>query len=192
MGINPEKYGPDLFARFSQAVNVIDELISHFSDYTNDELKTEEFHRFMNASSVNCEIPIYDHAYDIFNYLRMYKDGGRFELFKGRQAEWDGPVVVLEKADVPDSNLSSLTNGLEIYRGMSTSEFDSSNFGQSWTTNIAVARKFAFDTYSDKPRGLIAKVKLDNKKVIYYSLEDSEFEVIMQPGSIKSAEKIET
>jgi hypothetical protein len=75
---------------------------------------------------------------------------------------------------------------------MSTSEFDTSNFGQSWTTNIAVARKFAFDTYSDKPRGLVAKVKLDNRKLIFYSLEDSEYEVILQSGSIKSAEKIET
>jgi hypothetical protein len=192
MGINPEKYGHDLSARSSQAINLIDRLVSHFSGYTIYELKTEEFNSFMDCFSIDCESPVYDHAYDIFNYFRMYKDGGRFELFKGRQAEWDGPVVVLEKADVPDSNLSSLTNGSEIYRGMSTSEFDTSNFGQSWTTNIAVARKFAFDTYSDKPRGLVAKVKLDNRKLIFYSLEDSEYEVILQSGSIKSAEKIET
>src|SRR5690606_38429574 len=101
-------------------------------------------------------------------------------------------IVTLEKTDVPTTDLDSLSDISEIYRGMSLAEFQSSKFGQSWTTDISIARKFAFETYRDKPRGLVAKAQLDIKSVIYYSLEDSESEVIMQSDSILSAEKIET
>lgn len=192
MGIKPDKYASDIFARFQNDAFVIEQLISHFLDYSTNDLTKSSFNKFIDNSSINCESSIYNHCFDIFNYLRMYKDGGKFNLFKGRQSEWDGPIVVLEKADVPASNLESLKGIPEIYRGMSLTEFQSSKFGQSWTTDISVARKFAFETYSEKPRGIVAKAQLDIRNAIYYSLRDSESEVIMLPESILFAEKIET
>lgn len=190
MGINANLYYCDLLSRFPIYVCVVDQLIAHFSDFSEKELTTDAFNQFVEDSSLCRGESAIDTIYDIFNYLRLFKAGGRFGLFKGRQAEWDGPIVELEKSDVPDSDLDSLAGTNEIYRGMSLYEFESDKFGQSWTTNIHVARKFAFDTYIDKPRGIVAKAPLE-KNAIFYSLNDSESEVIVEFGSITSVEKIE-
>lgn len=192
MGINPNEYANDLFSRYRTSANLIDKLICSFSDLPKSELTRCAFNEFIISSGLSCQYLLHDQSYDIFNYLRMFKDGGKFGLFKGRQAEWGGPVVTLQKDDTPTSDIDHLTDGSEIYRGMASSELQSSEFGQSWTTDIEVARKFAFETYSDKPRGIVAKAILEKENAIYYSLHDSESEVIILSGSITAAEGIET
>lgn len=192
MGIKPNEYANDLFSRYGTSADVIDKLICNFSDLPKRELTRCAFNEFIINIGLSRQDLLYNQSYDIFNYLRMFKDGGKFGLFKGRQAEWDGPVVTLQKDDTPTSDVDHLTDGSEIYRGMSSSELQNSEFGQSWTTDIEVARKFAFETYSDKPRGIVAKATLEKENAIYYSLQNSESEVIILSGSITVAEVVET
>ncbi|MBB1299081.1 MULTISPECIES: hypothetical protein [unclassified Pseudoalteromonas] len=122
----------------------------------------------------------------------MFKDGGRFGLFKGRQAEWQGPIVTLRPEDVSESDVEVLTEGMSIYRGMSEAELNSGQFGQSWTTNLDVAKRFAQETYSDMLQGIVVRTCLDKKNAIYHSKADFELEVILAPQTVVSADRIET
>ncbi|WP_404397405.1 hypothetical protein [Idiomarina loihiensis] len=192
MGIDPYSYQADLSSRFNSHANLIDSLINSFGVKASGSLKTEDFNSHIKQHDISDESEIYNHAYDIFNYIRLFKGGGRFGLFKGRQPEWEGPVVTLHTEDVPESNLEALTEGMPIYRGMSEAEFNRCLFGQSWTTNIDVAKRFAKETYNDMQQGIVAKTCLDKKSAIYHSETDSELEVIMAPQSVVSADRIET
>ncbi|RUR39099.1 hypothetical protein [Vreelandella populi] len=130
MGIDSDLYHADLSLRFNNDVDLIDSLISKFGVKAGSG-DTEAFNSHIKQYGISGGSDICNHAYDIFNYIRMFKDGGRFGLYKGRQAEWEGPVVTLRPDDVPKSDLGVLTEGMSIFRGMSEAEFISGRFGQS-------------------------------------------------------------
>lgn len=54
-----------------------------------------------------------------------------------------------------------------MYRGLSRNEFDSGNFGQSWTYNLEIAFDFSKLNYN-QPDGLVVKHHLIREK--YYIL----------------------
>lgn len=189
MGIDPDLYHADLSSRFNNGVNLIDSLITNFGIKGNS-CETKAFNLHMKQQGVSDDSEILNHAYDIFNYIKMFRNGGRFELFKGRQAEWEGPVVTLRSEDVPKSDVDALTEGMPIFRGMSEDEFNSGQFGQSWTTSYDVAKRFAKETYVDLPQGIVVRTFLDKNNAIYHSKTDSELEVIMVQKSVVMADRI--
>ncbi|MGY3855994.1 hypothetical protein [Aeromonas intestinalis] len=190
MGVNPDLYHADLSLRFNNYVKLIDSLVINFGVRTSSRLENEAFNLYIKQYGIPSDSKVFNHAYEIFNYIRMFKEHGRFGIFKGRQAEWEGPVVTLHPEDVPKSDVDVLTEGMPIYRGMSEAEFNSGQFGQSWTTNLEVAKRFAKDTYSDMPQGIVARAFLDKNNAIYHSQTDFELEVIMAPQSVVSADRI--
>ena len=192
MRIDSVQYFTKLFNNYGNNAEHFDELLCNFHEYTSDELTSDAFAEFSKRYSHAEESILYNQFYDLFNYLRLYKCGGVFKLFKYKQAEWEGPQVRITKSDVPPSDVHQLPDILDIYRGISKSELRSEYYGQSWSTDIAVARTFAFDTYSDKERGVVVKSTVNKRIVIYCSQQDNESEVILEDGSVPSTYVVET
>lgn len=190
MGIDAKLYEQSLILEFSDKAFIFQELVVAFWKKQGHEMSTESFNQFYAKRGYQTQGGIHDKAYDFFNYLRLFNNDGKLGLYKGRQAEWEGPRIKLEKSDVPNSNISDLAGISEIYRGMSIDEFQSENFGQSWTIDILTAERFARGIYHDKPDGIVAVTKLDLANVIYHSKDDNEREVIISYGCILSAKKL--
>lgn len=189
MGIDPKAYEQSLIKEFSDKAHWFQEIIASFKDVPEKEMSIDSFNEFYDSTGNPPTGSFYNKIYDLFNYLKLFKDGGKFNLYKNRQAEWDGPKVRLDKSDVPSSDIHLLSGKELIYRGMSENEFNSGTFGQSWTTDISIAKRFAQETYLDEPTGIIATTKINIPDVIHYSKDDPEHEVIVVDGSIVSANK---
>lgn len=119
--------------------------------------------------------------------MRLFKDGGKLKLYKHRQAEWEGPIVRISRSGCPNPKLDLLADKNCIYRGMSVAEYESGSFGQSWTTDVQVAKKFAVDTYESQRDGVVAVADLNKSDVIYVFADDPESEVVINSSSIRSA-----
>ncbi len=187
MGVSPETYEQSLVKEFGNSACLFQKVIAFFKGFPGEAMSTNSFNCFYASTGYPIAGSIHEKSYDLFNYLRLFNSGGKLNLYKGRQAEWDGPKVRLDKSDVPSSDIHLISGVDLIYRGMSENEFNSRTFGQSWTTDILTAKRFALETYSDKPAGIIATAKINIANVIYYSKDDQEHEIIVADGSIVSA-----
>ena len=122
-----------------------------------------------------------------------YNQGGVFELFKRKQAEWGAPRVSLRTEDAPKvSDIDMLNDEVTIYRGMSKDEYDNKKFTQHWTTDIDEAIKFANTIYSDLPIGVVVQAKINKQDIIYYDNSDSEKEIIPKIEKIREVKLIDT
>lgn len=184
MGIDPEMFETSLVKEFSGNAFLFHKLMQTFRKTPANAIKTELFNDFLKSFQCPADGIVCDKLFDFFNYIRLFNDGGILSLYKGRQAEWNGPKVKIKRADVPGSDIHHLANNELIYRGMSVEELQSGDFGQSWTIDASVARRFASETYSDKPAGIVVMTKLNLPDAIYHSKTDPECEVIVACGSI--------
>ncbi|MGL3046013.1 hypothetical protein ACSJMR_13265 [Acinetobacter pecorum] len=155
--------------------------------YSKQNLTNEDFNRFSKLNNIDDEL-LNNTLFEVFNNIRNFHQGGKFEIFKYREADWGLPSNILNREDIMvNGDLSELSDSFEIYRGMSLEEFQNSDYGQSWTTDYDTARKFAEETYSDKPKGVVAKAMLTKKLVLHYE-KSKEFEVIIIKGGIKKSD----
>lgn len=191
MRIDPEEFSYSLLGRYGKQASHFDALINEISDYDANALTTECFSKF-SININNSENSLFlNQIYDLFNYFRLYHEGGVFKLFKGRQAEWGGPKIRITQTDVPSWNPSKLTEPLTVYRGMSKVEYNSGNFGQSWTVLEEVACRFATETYSDIESGIVVKINVRLASVIYFDDKNCEGEVILGHGSVSKKDVLE-
>ncbi|QLF94880.1 hypothetical protein HW090_17500 [Pseudomonas sp. ABC1] len=191
MGIDAREYHQQLADQFGHQSKIFKSLIDSFWNTPLKHLDHTQFNAFFATTKISTEDAIHDSAYDFFNYLRCFKDGGKIGLYKHRQAEWKGPIVRLAKSDCPNPKLNLLAGKDNIYRGMSCAEFDSRGFGQSWTTDIEVARKFATATYEDQQDGIVAVTSLNFSNIIHVFECGSESEVVVDIGSITSVNRLD-
>ncbi len=94
------------------------------------------------------------------------------------------------KSDIASSDVDLLSEKQVIYRGLSNLEYSSKKHGQSWTLCPSIARRFAKDTYSDKPEGIVVKATVNKKDIIYYDNNNCEKEIIVKYGCIAKVTKI--
>ncbi|MDY0275492.1 MAG: hypothetical protein RBR42_08665 [Desulfomicrobium sp.] len=186
MRICGAEYESALMASYGDKAKSFSTLLDFFRETALEKMTVEAFNNFMENKINRYDENLLNKLYDIFNYLVLFKRGGVFELYRFRQAEWDGPRVAIKKEDAPCSDVEDLESEIEIYRGMSQEEFISGDFGQSWTVDKAVAERFAFDTYPDNPPGLVIAGIVAKNAVIFFSKTDNESEVIVERGSVKS------
>jgi hypothetical protein len=191
MGIDAQEYDQQLSKELDDQSSILQSLIEFFWGVELHGLESATFNNFYAKSGLPTTSNIHNAAYDLFNYLRLFKSGGKMALYKHRQAEWSGPIVRLDESDCPSPRLDLLAGKNEIYRGMSIAEFESGKLGQSWTTDVQVARRFATKTYEDQLDGIVAVAKLILRNVIHVFPEDSESEVVVASGSIISADKFD-
>ncbi|WP_288433858.1 hypothetical protein [uncultured Acinetobacter sp.] len=186
MGFNPNEFYECVFKKFSSNQLLFEELVEKF--YLESTLKTNDFNNFWESKKIINADGLHDSLYELFNNIRQFKNGGKFELYKQRAVEWGLPTIVLEQADLSNrGDLDILKEGQYIYRGMSCDEYISGKFGQSWTTDIEVARKFSETTYSDRSKGIIVRTMLIKENVIHYE-NAVEHEVIMVNYSVKKSD----
>lgn len=185
MGIDAEEYNKKLSVEFLVQASVFQRLIESMWSMALDQ-DNSPFNQFSTINGLCAGGVIHDAAFDLFNYIRLYQEGGRLNLFKRRQAEWNGPIVMLDRSDCPSPRLDILEGKKWIYRGMSVAEFNSKNFGQSWTTDVQIAKRFATETYENQSNGVVAVAELNLRNVIYAFPDDPESEVVIARGLIAS------
>lgn len=191
MRIAPKEYSNLLQGQHGEDAEIFNSLVEQFFGLSLEELSTIRFNNFVKEYNVLDDSLIFNQLYDLFNYLRLFREGGVFKLFKGRQAEWKGPQIRINESDVPAWNFRKLKEPIIIYRGMSNAEYASGNFGQSWSVNQQVAQRFAKETYSDDNPGIVVKACINIESVLYYDSQDYEEEVIVKDASEFKAEIIE-
>jgi len=192
MGVEAEKFGLQVWGKHGVDGNVFEDLVSYFFGASPARHDNTNFAKFTQKyCNVKHGGAIHDKLFDLFNYIRVFENGGKFELFKNRQPEWGGLPVILRFEDVPSSDVGELPKFLLIYRGMSSKECDNGGYSQSWTLSLDVARRFAFENYPDEERGVVASGIISRDTVIHYSSEDEENEIIVGCGLMKGARKLE-
>lgn len=190
MRVDGFEYYQYLSAKFGADIIFFDQVISRF--YSAVSTDKSLFFEYCDAHSIDRGSELGDYLYEMFNNLCRYNQGGVFELFKTKQAEWGAPRVNLCPEDVPNnSDIEMLADEIIIYRGMSKNEYDGKSFTQHWTTDINEAIKFATTIYSDLPIGVVVKAKINKQDVIYYDNNDSEKEVIPNLGKIREIKLID-
>lgn len=167
---------------FSSKEYLFNNLIRDF--YPQQNLTNEDFNSFSKSNNIDDEL-LNNTLFEVFNNIRNFRRGGKFEVFKYREAEWGLPSNVLNKCDIDENrDLDSLSDYIKVFRGMSHDEFTSSDFGQSWSTDYEIARRFAQETYSDKRKGIVATTIISKYNALYYD-KKHKFEVIVTQDSIK-------
>lgn len=189
MGICAHQFSQQITEKFGNQSEIFQTLMERFWNESLDQLDNSDFNEFYCLTGLPTEGDIYNSSYDFYNYLRLFQSGGKLSLYKHRQAEWDGPVVRLCRSDFPCPSLDLLEGKNEIYRGMSVAEFNSKKFGQSWTTDVLVAMRFATSTYEDQQDGVVVVTKLELSDVIYVFENDPESEVVIASEKIVSANR---
>ena len=146
MSIDGIEYHQYLLDKFGADVKFFDEVISRF--YLATPKDKSLFFEYCDAHSIDKGSELGNYLYEMFNNLCRYNQGGVFELFKGKQAEWGAPRVTLCAEDAPNnSDVEMLSDVVTIYRGMSKDEYDNKSFTQHWTTDVNEAIKFATTIY---------------------------------------------
>lgn len=185
MKVDIIKYERDLHENFDQDSIYFDKLISELNTST---IKNQNlFFDFCNKNNISSDKSpvLYNCLYEMFTNICLYNTDGIWALFKYKQAEWGTIKVSLSKEDFPKFNNNMLEAENIIYRGMSKIEFENKDFTQHWTTDLDIARKFAFDIYSDSPRGIVVCAKIDKDDVIYYEDTSHEKEILPIVEKIK-------
>jgi hypothetical protein len=190
MRIDPKQYSNMLQDQHGQDAVTFNSLVENFSGLSLEELSNNRFNNFVKEFNFLDDSLIFNQLYDLFNYLRLFREGGVFKLFKGRQAEWKGPKIRINESDVPSWDHRKLKEPIIIYRGMSNAEYESGDFGQSWSVSQQVAQRFAKETYSDSNSGVVVKACVNIESVLYHDPLDCEGEVIVKNASDFKAEII--
>ena len=190
MSIDGIKYHQYLIDKFGADIKFFDEVISRF--YLATPKDKSLFFEYCDAHSIDKGSELGDYLYEMFNNLCRYNQGGVFELFKEKQAEWGAPRVNLRPEDVPNTlGIAMLSDVVTIYRGMSKLEYDERDFAQHWTTDINEAIKYATTIYSDLPLGVVVRAEINKQDVIYYDNNDSEKEVVPNIEKIREIELVD-
>lgn len=182
MRVDAKQYSKDLVREFSNESEIFNLLILEFLNKRINDIK--QFNDYMEVcgySDSNDKLNSY--AFEHYNNLHRYDEGGVLGLFKERQPEWGAPEVRILKEDVPASNVSLLKQNQTIYRGLMPQEHTAKVYRQSWTLDIDVAERFAKSTYEEKG-GIVVTAKVNSTNVVYYNKMDSEKEVIVEYQSL--------
>lgn len=192
MRIDSDKYHLYLSTKFGNDVDVFNKIISFFNTPKTVGNHVEFINFWQsNYKLISNDTDLFNYAYELYNNLKRYFEGGVFNLFKFKQAEWGAPEILITDIDVPNNNEKHLLkNSQVIYRGLHQLEHDSKDYCQSWTTNKDKAIEFANYVYSDQPNNIVVQATVNEVDVIYYNSNDSEKEVIIKKGAITGAIKI--
>lgn len=133
-------------------------------------------------------------VYFIFDTIRHafinYCQGGIYQMYKQREAEGWYPKIIINKNIGYRNDINNLdTQEVKIYRGTSKAEYNSKEYGQSWTLNKNIAEEFAFIHYKDQEahKGTLRVViwaKINKNDIYYYDKNDAEEEVIVNTCKI--------
>ena len=132
---------------------------------------------------------------DAFRHVfQLYAFGGLHDLWVYQENEMWYPKIFLD-CEIRPNCIHLLPDNIVIYRGASISEWEVSRYGQSWSTQEAVARNFAYKCYEHmswfrKEERKIFRATV-NKKLVFYACEAPEYEVVVDPAGIACVELLD-
>lgn len=146
-----------------------------------------ELHEEITTSEAKIALDSIRHAFASFAY------NGLHQLFTHQENEYWYPKIILD-CELKPNNIDSLPEIIIIYRGTDISEYNNSEYGQSWTTNEHVAREFAFTHYADQDwftneNRIILKTSYP-RNFVYYANLAPEYEVAIDTSKIGKFELI--
>jgi len=190
MCIDAISYSNKLILEFNEEAHIFNTVLETF----NSRDKIGDHNTFTNFwerhSAKNTESLLFNWSYELYNNLMRFFSGGVLELYTCKQAEWGAPEVMITQEHVPPSDVETLNEEQVIFRGMSREEHSSKDYRQSWTVDLATATRFAMDTYSDEPCGIVVKAIINRDDIVYYDKDNNEHEVIIKLGSVINAHEI--
>ncbi len=139
----------------------------------------------------NCGLTEESKEHFIFDNIRHafinFKNGGLLELYQYREAEVWYPKIVIDSFIGIKEDIDKLDKTITVYRGTSKEEYESENFGQSWSRDKEEAKKFAFKYYKSQPNykntlRVILSIEILKESIFYYKEEGREEEVIVNPN----------
>jgi len=158
--------------------------LGHMNNSLNAKFINQELFTLQEENNIDED----SNAYLIFDSLRHayinYSEGGILSVHKGREAEVWYPKIII-RSNLGDRNdIELLNDEIVIYRGTSKDEYNSKIFGQSWTLDEVIAKKFAFEHYKGKSNyentvRVLLKTKINKQDIFYYKNGDREKEVIV-------------
>lgn len=116
------------------------------------------------------------------------------KLFKAQLCEGWKPKMLIHKEIFPNDK-ELLSDEVEIYRGSDLSEYNSEQYGQSWSLSEEQASLFAHDHYKEQDwfsseQRIVMKALVPKSAIFYYKKTDSEQEVIVNTKYLKDIVKI--
>lgn len=189
MCIDSESYSAILVKEFNDDAVIFNKLLEAFE--SSDKINNDVFKKFwVRNTGDTFDSKICNWVYELFNNLRRFFDGGVFKLFTSKQVEWGAPEVIITKKHVEPSNVNLLKSKQTIYRGMSQEEHSTKEYKQSWTLDYAIAKKFAYETYTGWHNRIVIETVVNKNDIIYYDKTNGEKEVIIKSGCIIEAHEI--
>jgi hypothetical protein len=81
------------------------------------------------------------------------------------------------KSVLKPNDISVLSSSIDVYRGCDISEFNSKRYGQSWSTSIEVAKKFAYQHYNSQPwykkeKRCVLKATIKKNESVFFSRQN--------------------
>ena len=135
--------------------------------------------------------------YEIIDSLRQaftsYASGGLFDLYIYQSNESWYPKIVLKSVLKPN-DISVLSSSIDVYRGCDISEFIGKRYGQSWSTSIEVAKKFAYQHYNSQPwykkeKRCVLKATIKKESVFFSRQNHYEKEIAVNIEKLSNVQK---
>lgn len=132
-------------------------------------------------SRENQDIYIFDNICQCFT---DFKTHGILKIYQGREAAAWYPKVIIDKFIGFKEDIDELDEEIVIYRGTSQNEYDSGDFGQSWSISKEKAEEFAFINYSHQKHyqntlRVVLSTTINKNAVFFYKKNGKENEVIV-------------
>ncbi len=177
--------------------DLVVESIEIYCDFVlNNNCASEVNHHFVSTAE---NVQEGSEIYLVLDSIRMafwrYISGGMHELYTYQENEAWHPKINLYQVITPN-DIDSLGETIEIFRGCDRSELDTGNVGQSWTTNLTVARDFAFQHYDgaewlvEGNRVVLKAVCSRNDILFSDQTEYGEYEIVARQGSLSDVQVV--
>ncbi len=152
----------------------------HLEDVFNKFLKSKGFTRKRE------EIYIFDNICQCF--INM-KEGGIVRVYQKREAASWYPKIIINQFIGIKEDIDELDDDILIFRGTSKEEYDSNNFGQSWSLSKTIANKFAFNIYKHSEHNqniqrVLLSTTIKKDAIFFYKNNGIEDEVIVDSKEI--------
>lgn len=194
MSINIEKMITSLTSilsknEISKVYAMMDEMVNHIR--SNKQIDCNSIYAIFESHQISNEniSSVLDAVRHAFT---SYCVGGLHDLYCYMEnGDWYPPVE-LKSMLMPNDN-EKLPDVVEIFRGCCVKEYNQEQFGQAWTTDIEIARLFAYSHYESQPwfhksDRVVLSADIDKEDVLFS--RNLEAEIVVQTNKLKNVKII--
>lgn len=167
--------------KYSNSESINNPIVNKINQFLPDEAEFDDREAYLTADA-------FRHSFLLFaidGFLAMYEH---------QENECWYPKIIVSKVLTPN-DISELPKKIKIYRGCGKHELKTKIYGQAWTTDLDVARQFAFKHYSsqkwfDPAERVVLEAHIARNNV-YYAKNSGEFEVVVNPNCLINIKAID-